>query len=339
MSIPIVYVPNNSLDVYYNFGLESLFVQQKKWRDKRVFLLWRTEPALMLGRYQDALSEINTAYAKEKNIHIVRRMSGGGTIYTDPGSFQYSFIQAQDGSEIEFAQFIEPVIKALRELGIPAEFNGRNDLVVAGKKFSGCAQYKQDGFVVHHGSILFDTNIEQMVASTTVQDYKLISKGIRSVRERVVNLRDCLPPEHKNMSTEAFGDTLAAYLASGGRTSEKVQIYELSAADKAEAQRLGESKYHSAEAIWGKNPEFSLELSGHFPGGHVKLLLSVIHGKISRADLQGDFFAALKDGELQETLQGVDFKREAVLTALEQASFGDKIYHLSPQELASLIPI
>lgn len=125
--------------------------------------------------------------------NVVRRLSGGGTIYTDQGGWEFTFISRNNAGQISFAEYIEPVVSALCKLGVDAGFNGRNDLVIGGKKISGNAQYMIGDYTLHHGSLLFDTNIENMVRSTTVDDYKIISKGIKSVRERVTNIREHLP--------------------------------------------------------------------------------------------------------------------------------------------------
>ena len=188
----MIYIETGSTDVYYNFGLENYFATEKRLPDT-VFLFWRTTPTLMVGKYQNILEEINKPYADAHGIHLVRRMSGGGTIYTDLGGWQFTFIQHKEAGEIEFGQYIAPVIDALREMGVSASFNGRNDLTIDGKKFSGNAQYRLGDCIVHHGSLLFDTDIEQMVASTTVDSYKIISKSIKSVRDRVTNISEHLP--------------------------------------------------------------------------------------------------------------------------------------------------
>ena len=161
----MIYIETGSTDVYYNFGLEHYFATEKRLPDT-VFLFWRTTPTLMVGKYQNILEEINKPYADAHGIHLVRRMSGGGTIYTDLGGWQFTFIEHSPDQQIEFAQYIGPVVDAVRELGADASFNGRNDLLIDGKKFSGNAQYRLGDCIVHHGSLLYDTNIEQMVAST-----------------------------------------------------------------------------------------------------------------------------------------------------------------------------
>ena len=137
----MIYIETGSTDVYYNFGLENYFATEKRLPDT-VFLFWRTTPTLMVGKYQNILEEINKPYADAHGIHLVRRMSGGGTIYTDLGGWQFTFIEHSPEQQIEFAQYIGPVVDAVRELGADASFNGRNDLLIDGRKFSGNAQYR-----------------------------------------------------------------------------------------------------------------------------------------------------------------------------------------------------
>lgn len=207
----MIYIETGSTDVYYNFGLEHYFATEKRLPDT-VFLFWRTTPTLMVGKYQNILEEINKPYADAHGIHLVRRMSGGGTIYTDLGGWQFTFIEHSPDQQIEFAQYIGPVVDAVRELGADASFNGRNDLLIDGKKFSGNAQYRLGDCIVHHGSLLYDTNIEQMVASTTVDPYKILSKSIKSVRDRVTNISEHLP---RKLSVEEFKSCMVRHLMRG----------------------------------------------------------------------------------------------------------------------------
>ena len=183
----MIYIETGSTDVYYNFGLEYYFAAEKKL-PQPVLLFWRTTPTLMVGKYQNILEEINKPYADAHKIRLVRRMSGGGTIYTDLGGWQFTFIEHSDQTQIDFSQYIGPVVDAVRELGADAGFNGRNDLLIGGRKFSGNAQYRLPGCIVHHGSLLYDTDLAQMAAATTVDPYKIQSKSIKSVRDRVTNI-------------------------------------------------------------------------------------------------------------------------------------------------------
>ena len=232
-----------------------------------VFLFWRTTPTLMVGKYQNILEEINKPYADAHGIHLVRRMSGGGTIYTDLGGWQFTFIEHSPEQQIEFAQYIGPVVDAVRELGADASFNGRNDLLIDGRKFSGNAQYRLGDCIVHHGSLLYDTNIEQMVASTTVDPYKILSKSIKSVRDRVTNISEHLP---RRLSVEEFKSCMVRHLMRGS-----TDTYTVTPEDDARINQLAQEKFAAWDAIYGKNPRFNLERTGRFPGGKLTFRLDV----------------------------------------------------------------
>ena len=209
----MILVDFNSLDACEHFALEYYLATERDLGETAL-LLWRTEPTLMVGKYQNARLEINLPLARALGVKIVRRLSGGGTIYTDPGGWQFSFIDRGGGEEIQFESYIAPVVSALRAMGVPARFNGRNDLTVDGRKFSGNAQYRVAGTTVHHGSLLFDTDLARMEALTTPSEEKLRSKSIRSVRERVTNLREHIG---RTMTVEAFGRSMAATVRAFGK--------------------------------------------------------------------------------------------------------------------------
>ena len=231
----MIYIETGSTDVYYNFGLENYFTVEKRLPDT-VFLFWRTTPTLMVGKYQNVLEEINKPYADAHGIHLVRRMSGGGTIYTDLGGWQFSFIQHREAGEIEFGQYIAPVIGALEEMGVTASFNGRNDLTIDGRKFSGNAQYRLGDCIVHHGSLLFDTDIRQMAEATTPDSYKINSKSIKSVRDRVTNISDYLP---QPMDPETFKETMVRHIMNGSTA-----VYTVTPEDDARIRELAREKFN-----------------------------------------------------------------------------------------------
>ncbi|MBQ8953439.1 MAG: lipoate--protein ligase [Clostridia bacterium] len=324
----MIYIETGSTDVYYNFGLEYYFAAEKKLSDT-VFLLWRTTPTLMVGKYQNTLEEIRQDYAREHGINVVRRMSGGGTIYTDMGGWQFTFIEQGNTDEIHFQEYTRPIVAALRALGVPADFNGRNDLLIDGRKFSGNAQYKLAGSTVHHGSLLFDTDIEQMVASTTVADEKIISKSIHSVRERVTNIAEHLP---QPMDAEAFKRHLVSFIMgdSGDR-------YEPTAEDVARIDRLAREKFAAWEWCYGNNPRFSITRAGRFAGGRIEFRLDVKKGLIAAAAVNGDFFAGEKADQLAASLIGCRYDRQAVRDRLAAEGFDGVIYGISIDDMAATI--
>ena len=324
----MIYIETGSMDVYYNFGLEYYFTVEKKLPDT-VFLFWRTTPTLMVGKYQNVLEEINKPYADEHGIHLVRRMSGGGTIYTDPGGWQFTFIQHEDAKEIAFHQYIAPVIDALRELGVRADFNGRNDLTIDNRKFSGNAQYRLGGGIVHHGSLLFDTDIEQMVASTTVDDYKILSKSIKSVRDRVTNISEHLPAP---MDAETFKECMVRHIMNGSDAQ-----YRLTPEDDARIRELAAEKFNNWERIFGANPNFNIDRTRRFAGGKMQFKLDVRKGIIHEAWVYGDFFSTLDAETICAALAGCRYERSAVRDALESHGIEGAVYRISIDEMAEAI--
>lgn len=324
----MIYIETGSTDVYYNFALEYYFTVEKKLSDT-VFLFWRTTPTLMIGKYQNVLEEINKPYVDQHNIKLVRRMSGGGTIYTDLGGWQFTFIQHQNNGDIEFHQYIAPVIDALQELGIEAAFNGRNDLTIGDRKFSGNAQYRLEDCIVHHGSLLFHTNIEQMVASTTVDDYKILSKSIKSVRDRVTNITEHLSAP---MEAETFKDSMVRHIMAGSTAT-----YQVTAEDDACIRQIAQEKFNNWEHIYGADPKFNIERTGRFAGGKMQFKIDVQKGIIRGISVYGDFFSTLDAETICAALINCRYDQSAVLEALLTHHIDGAVYRISAKEMATAI--
>lgn len=324
----MIYIETGSTDVYYNFGLENYFTMEKRLPDT-VFLFWRTTPTLMVGKYQNVLEEINKPYADQHGIKIARRMSGGGTIYTDLGGWQFSFIQHRNAEQIEFQQYIAPVISALKELGVPAAFNGRNDLTIDGKKFSGNAQYRLGDCTVHHGSLLFDTDIRQMVESTTVDSYKILSKSIKSVRDRVTNIAEHLPAP---MDPEAFKSCMVRHIMAGSDA-----VYQVTEEDDTRIRQIALEKFDNWDRIYGADPKFNIERTGRFAGGKMQFKIDVQKGVIQHAAVYGDFFSTLDAETICAALAGCRYEQAAVLEALLAHHIDGAVYRISAQEMAAVI--
>lgn len=341
IDLPIVYVPTENQDVYWNFGLETYLVEEKACTDRCFLLVWRTQPTFMLGRYQNLLSEVNLPFAQDHGVYLVRRPSGGGCIYTDLGSWQFSFILPETGisgptDAIDFAPFTRAIVTALNKMGIPAVADGRNDLLVEGKKISGNAQYRKDGFIVHHGSILFNPNLEFMLQGLQPDPYKMSSKGIASVRERVACLEDYVP---KDMTVVDFRDRLVEYLLAGQEKAGMMDpCYQLTEEEEQRAADLGTKRFADPARILTMNPPFSLQVDGHFPGGKVSLSVTVEKGLVRQAKLEGDFFGNVTEEEIQSALAGVPYRKEALVAALEAIHLDEKLYQVTSQEIIGLLP-
>lgn len=322
----MLYIDTGSRDPYFNFGAEYYFCRFRP-KDEMVFLLWRTEPTLMLGKYQNLYEEINLEAAKDSGVHIVRRLSGGGTIYTDLGGWQFSFIDPEGTEEIDFKKYTDLVLQALEAMSIEVEFSGRNDLLIGGKKFSGNAQFQLNGYTVHHGSLLFDSDLDAMTRFSRVRPEKIRSKSIKSVRSRVTNLKDLLGVP---MTVEDFGEAFIQRLVGNRRGG-------LTESEILEIEVLAQEHFRKEDRIYGQSPAFSLTNGHRFAGGRLDLQIEVKKGLIEDLQFTGDFFATDGVNDLKSLFIGLPYRKEVLLQAL--AGYRDRMYfyRISLEEIINLM--
>lgn len=301
----MIYIDTKSTDIFYNMACETYFGSEKILDDD-VFLIWHTTPTLTIGRFQNTLEEIDAEYAREHGICVTRRSSGGGTCYLDEGGWQFSYIAQSKGNDlsIDFAQFVVPVIKFLRSLGLEAELSGRNDIMIAGKKVSGNSQFRLGSVVIHHGTLLFDTNLDNLERVTTPKAYKITSKAIASVRERVTNIRSHLPAD---MGLYEFRDALAASLTD--------REYVITEEDACRIREIADRKFRDPAMIYASTPKFEMEKEIHLAGGTFVIGMCVNDGIITEAGVSGDFFSA-SDIDIADLLKGVRYTPDDVKKAL-----------------------
>ena len=324
----MIYLKSNSTDANFNFALEKYAMDELDIA-KEYFIFWRTSPTLMTGRYQNTLSEINMPFARANNINIVRRITGGGTIYTDMNGWQFSFIVKDPGErKIEFVTFTKPILEALHSLGINAEKSGRNDLVIDGKKISGNAQYIRKDVVLHHGSLLFDTDLEQLVRALSVDDEKIISKGIKSVRQRVTNIADYLD---KKISSIEFRDVMLKFLL------KDMETYELTQKDIERVEEIKRAQFDQWEWNFGNDPKFNMTKENRFAGGKLMVQSFVENGCITDIHFYGDFFAKEGLSDLEDSLKGCRFEEGEIKNALIKTNAEDYFYNISLEEILSCI--
>ncbi|WP_066648092.1 lipoate--protein ligase [Christensenella timonensis] len=327
----MIYVETGSTDAYFNFGLEQYLMEQVGTGAilGPVFLFWQTKPTLMVGHFQNIHKEIDERYAKGKGIQIVRRASGGGTIYTDMGGWQFSHIvQNVNFDEIDFAEYTKNVIAALCAMGVNAYANGRNDILVDGKKISGNAQYVTRKGKVHHGSLLFQTDIGEMVAALTPSKDKITSKGIDSVRQRVGNIADYLKTD---MTPAQFKSEMLE------RLLQNVQVYQLTEQDRKAAQNIAEEKFRSWEWNYGSQLVFEVVRERKFAGGKMQCCLNIKDGKINRCIFYGDFFCQGDIDVLINRLIGTDYHEASIRSALREANAGQIFHMISEDEIMECI--
>lgn len=323
----MLYVPNENNDPRVNLAIETFLLKKFK-TDEPILLFYINQPSIIIGRNQNTLEEINKEYVDEHNILVVRRLSGGGAVYHDFGNLNYSFIMPDDGNSFrDFRKFTEPVIEALHDLGVEkAELKGRNDLVIDDMKFSGNAMYATDGRMFAHGTLMLDSDINEVVNALKVRKDKIESKGIKSIRSRVTNIRPFLPEDKKDLTTKEFREAILLRIF-GVDSVDKINQYELTDEDWVEINKISNEYYRNWDWNYGHSPEFNLERRHRFPIGSVEVRLNVAKGVIQEAKIYGDFFGLGDISDVEDTLKGVRYEKEDLSGAVDKIDlkkyFGD----------------
>ncbi|GAB1803995.1 lipoate--protein ligase [Priestia megaterium] len=295
-------------------------------------LFYINEPSIIIGKNQNTIEEINTKYVEDQKIHVVRRLSGGGAVYHDKGNLNFSFITKDDGNSFHnFKKFTEPVVEALKKLGVNAELSGRNDLMAEGRKISGNAQFSTKGRMFSHGTLLFDSEIENVVSALKVKKDKIESKGIKSIRNRVANISEFL---EQKVTVEEFREMLLRYIFDG---EENITEYKLTEKDWETIHQISKERYQSWDWNYGKSPKFNLQHSHRFPVGQIDVRLEVNKGKIDACTIYGDFFGVGDVQEVQEKLTGVRYEKASIEQALEDIDIPHYFGNITKEEFVELI--
>jgi len=297
-------------------------------------MIWQADNTAMLGSYQVAQAEISIPYAKEAGIHVVRRQSGGGTIFTDMGTLLYTLILPQTGEdtrEILRETFAGPMVRALNKLGIPAKLEGRNDLLVDGKKVCGIAQFVRNGRVCTHGSLLFDTDLDMLARVLQVDPEKIQSKAIASVRSRVTNMREHMP---RPVSTGEFWALLEEQLAEEWPGMKPCTLTE---ADRRAIEGIYAEKFGNPAWTEGRTPRFTFRNSCRFPAGKVEVFLDIAKGTITECSICGDFLGTIPIRGLEEALENVAFQPESVAAALADIDATPYLGEITKDQLLSCL--
>lgn len=308
-----------SHDIRHNLATEQYLMNNKKF-DEPLVLFYYEGPCIIVGRNQNTLEEINQKYVEEHNITVTRRLSGGGAVYQDLGNLCFSFVVDSDSEEFgDFKSFVQPVVDALHAMGATtAEVSGRNDILVDGKKFSGNAMYSHSGKTFSHGTLMLDVDQDVIAHALNVPEDKMKSKGIKSVRSRVTNLKPYLAPEYQNLTVPEFRDTLL---------KELFQVKDLKAIadkevtinddEKVAIDKIYNDYYNNWDWVYGNSPEFTVKKRQHFKAGTIDARLLVEGGKIKNLKFYGDFFGPADATELADKLTGVRYDREHVGAILD----------------------
>ena len=326
----------NNYDASLNIALETYLVENRLV-DEPILLFYINDPSIIVGRNQNTIEEVNQAYVEEKGIRVVRRMSGGGAVYHDRGNFSFCFIKDDDGSFRDFASFTQPVIEALHKMGAKgAELKGRNDLLIEDKKFSGNAMYAKNGRMTAHGTILFDADLDEVTKALKPRKEKFESKGIKSVRSRVTNIKPYVSPEYQKLTTEEFRDLLLLEIF-GVESRDQVKELKLTEADWAKVREIQAERFGNWDWNYGQSPAFAIQMSQKFPFGFVDFRFNVEQGFIKEVKIYGDFFGLGDISDVEDALVGVRFEREAVNQVFENLDFNKYFGRVTAEEILSLI--
>lgn len=325
----LLYIQNDSTDPRYNLALEEYVFKHLKFEEDFI-MLWQNEPSVIVGKNQNTVEEINADYVEQHGIHVVRRSTGGGAVYHDLGNLNYTFITKADGTGIDFRKFTQPVIRVLNSLGVPAEFNSRNDIAIRGKKFSGNAQRVYKNRVLHHGTIMFNSKLEDVHNVLKVKAEKFKSKSVKSVRSRVTNISDYLP---EPITIDEFKKLLLERLFLEQDSPKRE--YVLTEEDQAEIRKMMEEKYANWEWNYGYSPKFNYEKTDRFDGGTLQVRLNVVKGIIEECKIYGDFFGVEDVRDVENRLKGVRYDRAAIQEALQGVDLEPYFGGITRDELLS----
>lgn len=244
----MIFIKNKNTDVYFNLAMEEYFFE--KFKKDEVFMLWINEPSVVIGKHQNLIEELNMKYCFENNIKIARRLSGGGTVVHDFGNLNYTYITNTTGdTALDFKEFLKPMYKALLNLNIDANISPRNDFRVEEKKICGHSQFMRKKRVLHHGCILFDSNLDNLRNALNVENKKIISKSAKSVKSSVANLKEISKLDYE------ISDFLEKLKNEILKTQENFEIYELTKEDILKIEKIKSEKYATKDWIYGQSPK------------------------------------------------------------------------------------
>lgn len=323
----MIYINNTNTNPYFNMAVEEYILKEFK---EDCFMLWRNQPCIVVGKNQNTLSEINLDYVKTNNIPVVRRLSGGGTVFHDLGNLNFTFIKNEsEGNFNNFRKFTIPILNVLNSLNINAEFSGRNDLTIGGKKFSGNAQYNYKNRVLHHGTLLFSSNITDLSKALQAKPLKFQDKSIKSVLSRVTNISSHLK---QPISIMEFEELIMNYVITENSSD---YLYDFTDQDLDNINKLASEKYSTWEWNFGHSPKYNFINEKRFSFGTIECNMQVQHGIIKDISIYGDFFSKLDISDIESALIGVNHLESEVKKVFSSFNISDYFSNAIMEDILS----
>jgi lipoate-protein ligase A len=302
------YIYHRHTDPAFNLAAEEWLLRNT---DEDIFMLWRNDRAVIVGRNQNTAAEIDEAYVRDNSITVIRRMTGGGAVFHDLGNVNFSFIQlGSQARQLDFHRFTAPILEALQAMGVDCRFEGRNDLVIDGMKFSGNAQLIEKDRVLHHGTLLFSAQMANLSGALRANPAKFEDKAVKSVKKRVTNIASHLP---EPMDVETFIVRVMEHVSAGASGG----VQGLRPGEEEGIRELVQAKYGTWDWNFGASPDYGITQCKKTRGGLVEAHLDVHQGRIRAARIFGDFFGVRPVSELEALLAGCRHERSDISGALE----------------------
>ena len=338
----MLYIEVKSNDIKFSLAAEE-YVMRNFPVGEPVFMLWRTQKCVIIGRSQIAAAEIDLQMAHSLGIDVIRRSSGGGAVFSDSGNIMQSIItpfnESDEPKTIEREQLVEPMAKALRKMGIPAVAEGRNDITVDGRKISGLAQYAIKNRLCSHGSLLYDVDMDLLTGVLKTDPEKINSKALKSMRARVANLCEYFNPK---LSVDEFFELLKSYLFDketgiGAVTGTEIKNYNFTDDEIKRINVIRDEKYANPEWINGATPKFSFHNVKRFPAGKIEIFMYVEHGVINSCKIYGDFLGIHSVEELEKNLINQSHEYNIISGILSDIDLRLYLGNITKEELLSCL--
>ena len=320
-------IQHHSTDPYFNIATDEYIF---KHIEEDCFMLWRNDNAIIVGKHQNAYAEVNVDYVKEKGIKVVRRLSGGGAVYHDLGNLNFSFTRTSDDDDlVDFRRYTKPILEVLKSLGVNAQFEGRNDLTIDGKKFSGNAEHVFKNKVLHHGTLLFSSQMRDVSEALKINPLKYKDRAVKSVPKRVTNISDHLEEE---ISLEEFTRRIMDHIIA---TNDDARPYEFTDEDLRKIEEIKNEKYGNWEWNFGYSPDYNFKQGVKTDGGLIEMNMNVHEGVIQEMKIQGDFFHFRDIDEIEKALQSTPHEEKAIREKLQQFDLGQYFKGVSEDDLVA----
>lgn len=324
----MIYIENTSVNPHFNLACEEYCLKNLNLPED-IVMLWRDDNSIIVGKHQNTIEEINQEFVRENNINVARRITGGGAVYHDLGNLNFTFIvNIEEASMLDMKKYGLPVVQALKEMGVTAELSGRNDITIDGKKISGTAQAVSKNKLLYHGTLLFDSNMDVLGRALNVTLDKIESKGIKSVRSRVTNIKEYIKDE---IDVLDFKKLLLQYFFE----NEGFKEYKLSDYDIEQIKTLEKDKYSTWEWVYGESPKCNIRNAKRFQGGKVELYLNIQNGIVTECKIYGDFLGVVGVEPVEDRIKGRRYESAEIDDALNGIDISKHFGSISKDEILS----